>query len=145
LKGQQPVTEQFDTVVIGGGQAGLAMGHELARRGREFVILDTSDRVGDAWRTRWDSLVLFTPRSYSALPGLVMPGDPAGYPTKDEMANYLESYAAHLALPIRLGAKVTSLARTGDTFRVTTDDSTIDGRTIVIAAGAYQTPAIPTI
>ena len=139
------MTERFDTIIIGGGQAGLAMGHELVTRGKDFVILDASLRVGDAWRTRWDSLVLFTPRSYSALPGLTMPGDRDGYPTKDEMADYLEVYAAHFALPIRLGSTVTSLTRDGDTFRVTAGESTIEARTVVIAAGAYQVPAIPTI
>src|SRR5436309_14925262 len=101
LHGDIHMTERFKTIVIGGGQAGLAMGHELASRGRDFVILDALENVGDAWRNRWDSLVLFTPRSYSAIPGLAMPGDPKGYPTKDEMADYLEAYAAHFQLPVR--------------------------------------------
>src|SRR5437588_7405266 len=139
------MTEQFDTVVVGGGQAGLAMGHELATRGRDFVILDAQNQVGDAWRNRWDSLVLFTPRSYSALPGLAMPGDPKGYPTKDEMADYLASYAAHFKLPIRLHSRVTGLERTDDRFRVHMADTVMEARQVVIAAGAYQVPAIPTI
>jgi putative flavoprotein involved in K+ transport len=139
------MSEYIDTVVIGGGQAGLAMGHALAGRGRKFVIVDASDRVGDAWRNRWDSLVLLTPRAYSALPGLAMPGDPEGYPGKDEMADYLESYAARFALPVRLGAKVTSLERTGDTFRVRTAGGTIGARSVAIAAGAYQVPAVPAV
>jgi putative flavoprotein involved in K+ transport len=137
--------DKFATIVIGGGQAGLAMGHELATRGRDFVILDAQPQVGDAWRNRWDSLVLFTPRSYSALPGLAMPGDPKGYPTKDEMADYLTSYAAHFQLPVRLRSKVTSLQRTADGLRVDTDQATLESPTVVIAAGAYQVPAIPSI
>lgn len=139
------MTDQFNTIVIGGGQAGLAMGHELAARGRNFVILDALEHVGDAWRNRWDSLVLFTPRSYSALPGLAMPGDPRGYPTKDEMADYLASYAVHFRLPVRLNSRVTSLERTADGFRVGTDHATLEAPTVVIAAGAYQVPALPSI
>jgi putative flavoprotein involved in K+ transport len=137
--------EQLDTIVIGGGQAGLATGHELAERGRRFVILDASQRVGDAWRNRWDSLVLFTPRSYSALPGLAMSGHPSGYPAKDEMADYLERYAAHFALPTRLNSLVRALERTGNGFRISTDDTALEARTVVIATGAFQTPAIPGI
>jgi len=139
------MTEQFEIAVIGGGQAGLAMGHELATRGRDSAILDAQNRVGDAWRTRWDSLVLFTSRSYSALPGLAMPADSKGYPTKDEMADYLASYAAHFKLPIRLHSRVTGLERTDDRFRVHMADAVMEARQVVIAAGAYQVPAIPTI
>ncbi len=137
------MAEHLDTIVIGGGQAGLAMGHELAERGRRFVIVDASQRVGDAWRNRWDSLVLFTPRSYSALPGLAMTGDPSGYPAKDDMADYLERYAACFALPIRLNSLVCALERTGDGFRVSTDDTAMEARTVVIATGAFQAPAVP--
>lgn len=139
------MTESFDTIIIGGGQAGLAMGHELATRGQDFVVLDASEHVGDAFRSRWDSLVLFTPRSYSALPGLGMPGNPKGYPTKDEMADYLASYAEHFGLPVRLQSRVTSLERTADGFRVRTEHATLDAPTVVIAAGAYQVPAVPGI
>lgn len=139
------MTEQFDTVVIGGGQAGLAMGHELTERGRNYVILDAQNRVGDAWRNRWDSLVLFTPRSYSSLRGLAMRGDPKGYPSKDEMADYLASYAAHFRLPVRLRSKVTGLERTDNGFRVRMADAVVEARRVVIAAGAYQVPAIPSI
>lgn len=139
------MAEHTDTLVIGGGQAGLAMGHELARRGRQFVILDASQRVGDAWRNRWDSLALFTPRSYSALPSLAMSGDPREYPTKYEMADYLERYAAHFALPIRLCSRVWALERTRDGFRVRTDDTTLNARNVVIATGAFQAPEIPDI
>ena len=122
------MTEPFATIVIGGGQAGLAMGHGLATRGQNFVILDASDQVGDAWRIRWDSLVLFTPRSYSALPGLPMDGNPSGYPTKDEMADYLATYAAHFRLPIRLRSRVTGLDRSGGGFQVEAHGTTLQSR-----------------
>ena len=88
--------ERVDVAVVGGGQAGLAIGYFLARQGRRFVILEAADSIGAAWRTRWDSLLLFTPRRYSALAGLAFPGDPDGYPTRDDVIAYLEQYAANL-------------------------------------------------
>ena len=94
--------ERYDVVVIGAGQAGLAIGHFLGRQGRRFVILEAADSIASAWRSRWDSLVLFTSRRYDALPGLAFPGDPDGYPTRDEVIAYLERYAAHFQLPIAL-------------------------------------------
>src|SRR6186997_1373874 len=93
---------RYDVAVVGAGQAGLAIGHALADQGRRFVILEAADSVGSAWRNRWDSLVLFTPRRYDALPGLAFPGDPDGYPTGDEVAGYLDSYAKHFELPVEL-------------------------------------------
>jgi putative flavoprotein involved in K+ transport len=92
--------ERFHTVVIGGGQAGLAVGYHLAKQRIPFVILDAHDRVGDSWRRRWDSLRLFTPTHFSGLPGLPLPGS-SEFPTKDEMADYLESYAERFRLPVR--------------------------------------------
>src|ERR671934_1977710 len=92
--------EHYEVVVVGGGQAGLAVGYFLAREGRRFVILERGAEVAPAWRERWDSLTLFTPRSYSSLPGLPFPGDPAGYPTRDEVIAYLERYAETFELPI---------------------------------------------
>jgi putative flavoprotein involved in K+ transport len=91
--------ERFETVIVGGGQAGLATGHHLARWGRSFVILDAGRRVGDPWRGRWDSLRLFTPARYSSLPGMRFPGDAWHYPTRDEVADYLEAYAAGSSCP----------------------------------------------
>ena len=82
--------DRFEVAVIGAGQAGLAMGYFLAREGRHFTILEAADSIGAAWRTRWDSLVLFTPRRYDSLPGLPFPGDPDGYPGRDEVISYLE-------------------------------------------------------
>jgi putative flavoprotein involved in K+ transport len=89
-----------ETVIIGGGQAGLAVGYHLARRGRQFVILDANQRVGEAWRRRWDSLRLFTPARYSGLPGMPFPAPPWTYPTKDQVADYLEASAARFELPV---------------------------------------------
>ena len=90
---------RVEVVVIGAGQAGLAIGYHLARQGRRFVIVDGADSIGSAWRSRWDSLVLFTPRRYSGLPGLPFPGDPDGYPGRDEVIAYLEQYAVTFGLP----------------------------------------------
>lgn len=103
------MAEQHEVVVIGGGQAGLALGYELALRQVTFVILDQSPRVGHSWRTRWDSLTLFTPHPYNDLPGLRFPGMPGRYPTKDGAADYLEQYAATFELPVRLNCRVTAL------------------------------------
>lgn len=94
-------TEHFDVAVVGAGQAGLATGHFLAAEGRRFVILDAADSVGAAWAKRWASLELFTPRRYDALPGLAFPGDPDGYPSRDEVVSYLDAYARTFALPWR--------------------------------------------
>ena len=88
-----PAAERFETVIVGGGQAGLAVGFHLARRGRRFVILDAGRRVGDAWRQRWDSLRLFTPARYDGLPGMPFPAPAFSYPGKDQVADYLEAYA----------------------------------------------------
>jgi putative flavoprotein involved in K+ transport len=95
--------EQFDVVVIGAGQAGLSVGHHLARLGLSFVILEAQPRIGDSWRQRWDSLRLFTPAKFDSLDGWPYPGNPNYFPTKDEMADYLEAYAAHFKLPVRTG------------------------------------------
>jgi putative flavoprotein involved in K+ transport len=138
--------EHIDTIVIGGSQAGLATGYELKRRGRDFVILDAHSRVGDAWRTRWDSLVLFTPRRNSALPGLRMPGSQSRMPTKDEMADYLESYAAHFELPVRSGVRVTRL--TADDHRrfvLETTKGQLTASNVVVASGSYGEPRLPAL
>jgi putative flavoprotein involved in K+ transport len=133
----------FDTVVIGGGQAGLIAGYELKKRARDFVILDAHPRVGDAWRTRWDSLRLFTPRRDSALPGLRMPGPQSRMPTKDEMADYLESYATHHALPVRTGVHVSRLRRTEGRFVIQTDAGEFTASNVVVASGSYGNPKVP--
>jgi putative flavoprotein involved in K+ transport len=136
----------LDVLVIGAGQAGLALGYHLKRTPFRFRIVDRHVRVGDSWRNRYASLVLFTPRAYSALPGLEVPGDPDGYPTKDEMAEYLEAYAAHFDLPVVLGNGIRRLERADGGFRAITEASElIDARAVVLATGAFQRPAIPAI
>src|SRR5829696_8456321 len=94
-------TECFETVVIGGGQAGLSVGYHLARRGVPFVILDANTRIGDSWRNRWDSLRLFTPARYNGLDGMPFPAAAHSFSTEDEVADYLEAYAARFELPVR--------------------------------------------
>jgi putative flavoprotein involved in K+ transport len=136
---------QFDVVVIGGGQAGLAVGHHLARHRRDFAILDAGARVGDAWRTRWDGLRLFTPGRFNGLPGMPFPGDPHGFPTKDEVADYLEAYANAMELPVRTGVHVSDVwpADDGRGFRVATDDGDYEATQVVVATGAYDRPRVP--
>jgi putative flavoprotein involved in K+ transport len=133
----------FDVAVIGAGQAGLAIGCLLARQGRRFVILDGADSIGAAWRDRWDSLVLFTPRRYDSLPGLAFPGDPDGYPTRDEVVAYLEQYASTFELPVQLDRTVRSLAKDGQAFRLELDGHSIEADQVVIATGPFQTPRMP--
>lgn len=134
---------RFDVVVIGGGQAGLAMGHFLARQGRRFVVLEAGEGVGSAWRTRWDSLRLFTSRRYDALPGLAFPGDPDGYPTRDEVLSYLQRYAATFELPIEPNARVRSLRREDGRFAVELDDRTLEADQVVVATGPFQVANVP--
>jgi putative flavoprotein involved in K+ transport len=140
-----PIPE-LDVLVIGAGQAGLATGYHLGRTGLRYELLDGHSRVGDSWRQRFDSLMLFTPRSYSALPGLAVPGDPEGFPNKNEIADYLEAYAAHFRIPTRLGTAVRSLETFGANFRVTTAEGVqIGSRAVVIATGAFQISRVPAI
>ena len=140
------IGRNLDVLVIGGGQAGLAMGYHLKRLGHRFQIVERNARVGDSWRNRHDSLVLFTPRAYSALPGLPVPGDPDGYPTKDEIADYLERYARHFGLPVSTETGIRSLARVNGGFRARTDaGEIIDARAVVLATGAFQRPAVPAV
>jgi putative flavoprotein involved in K+ transport len=144
--GEGAPAPELDVLVIGAGQAGLAIAYRLQATGLRYTVVDSHSRVGDSWRQRYDSLVLFTPRSYSALPGLTVAGDPTGYPTKDEIADYLESYAAHFALPIRLQAEIRSLDWADGRFRaMTTENADIEARAVVIASGAFQMPRIPAI
>jgi len=135
--------ESFEVVVIGAGQAGLSLGYHLARRGLRFVILDASARVGDSWRSRWDSLRLFTPARYDGLDGMPFPAPPHSFPTKDEMADYLESYAERFALPIRNGARVDRLRKEGGRYVVTVGDQEIETDQVVVAMANYQRPKVP--
>ena len=135
--------EHFDTVIIGGGQAGLATGYHLAKRGLPFVILDANERIGDAWRKRWDSLRLFTPARYDGLAGWRFPAPAVSFPTKDEMADYLEAYAARFEFPVRTGVEVDGLSREGDRFIITSGDRRFEAKHVVVATGANQVPKIP--
>jgi putative flavoprotein involved in K+ transport len=135
--------ERVETIVVGGGQAGLVVGYHLARRGLPFVILDANDRVGDSWRKRWDSLRLFSPRRYSGLAGLPFPGHPRSFPTKDDVADYLEQYTARFELPVRNGVRVDRLVRNGDGFTLTADDQQFDADNVVVAMATYQVPWLP--
>ena len=146
MSSMNPTTPTLDVLVIGAGQAGLAMGYHLKQTGLRFLIVDAHARVGDSWRKRFDSLVLFTPRAYSALPGLPVPGDPEGYPTKDEIGDYLESYARHFQLPVAPGTGIDRLEQVDGEFRATTRDGrVITSWTVVLATGAFQEPAIPAL
>jgi putative flavoprotein involved in K+ transport len=135
--------QSFETVIVGGGQAGLATGYHLKRRGRSFVILDASERVGDPWRNRWDSLRLYSPAGYDALPGLRFPAGRTSYPTTHEMADYLEGYAAHFELPVRSGTTVNTLAKGGDRYVLTAGDRTFEADKVVVATGVMQKPHVP--
>jgi putative flavoprotein involved in K+ transport len=135
--------ERFETVIVGGGQAGLAVGYHLARQGRRFVILDASQRTGDVWRQRWDSLHLFTPARYDGLPGMPFPAPAFSYPTKDQVADYLQAYATRFSLPVRTGVRVDRLSRDGDRYVVAFGDRRLLADHVVVASGAYQKPRIP--
>jgi len=136
-------TERLNTLVIGGGQAGLAVGYHLSRARVPFLIVDANQRTGDAWRNRWDSLRLFTPNRFNSLPGMTIPGEDWGFPTKDELADYLESYATHFELPIRRGVTVDHLTRDGDRFLATAGDMAFEADNVIVAMASYQVPKTP--
>ncbi len=136
----------MDVAVIGGGQAGLAVGHFLAAGPAGFTILEAGDAIGPAWRERWDSIVLFTPRRYDALPGMPFPGDPEGYPTRDEVIAYLERYAAGVRPAGRdSAARSARFAHATAAFTLELDDRTIEADQVVVATGPFQTPRIPAL
>ena len=139
------VTERYETVIIGGGQAGLAVGYHLARLGRPFVILEGGARVGEAWRARWRSLRLFSPARYDGLPGWRFPAPAWSFPTKDEMADYLEAYAERFELPVVTGVRVDGLAKDGDGFLVTAGERRFAAAAVVVATGAHRTPHTPAL
>jgi putative flavoprotein involved in K+ transport len=133
----------FEVAIVGGGQAGLTMGYFLRQHGYRFVIFERGDSIAPAWRERWDSLTLFTPRRYSALPSVLFPGDPDGYPTRDEVITYLESYAETSELPIELNGEVRRLSLEGGRFVLEIDGRTVSADQVVVATGPFQTPFVP--
>jgi putative flavoprotein involved in K+ transport len=135
--------ERIETVVVGGGQAGLSIGYHLARRGLSFVILDANERIGDSWRKRWDSLPLFTPARFNGLDGMPFPGPGYSFSTKDEVADYLETYAARFRLPVRTGVRVKHLSRNGARFFVDAEPWQFEADNVVVAMGSYQLPRLP--
>ncbi len=137
--------EVYDTIVVGGGQAGLAAGFHLAQKDIDFLILDGNVRVGDSWRNRWDSLRLFTPARYSGLPGLPFPASPLDLPDKDQVGDYLERYAEHFDLPVRSGTRVKRLTLDDDRFVLQTDRVTYQANNVIVATGPFQRPRVPAI
>lgn len=133
-----------EVVVVGGGQAGLAVGYHLRRAGIGFQLVDAGARIGHVWRSRWDSLRLFTPARYAGLPGMPFPADPFSYPGRDDVADYLEAYADRFGLPVRLGVRASGLARDGDRFVLTLDTGEhVRARTVVLATGPFSVPYVP--
>jgi putative flavoprotein involved in K+ transport len=140
------VTRSHDVVVVGGGQAGLAIGHFLKKQGRDFTILEGAAAPAAAWRERWDSLKLFTSARYDSLPGLAFPGDPDRYPTRDEVATYLTDYARHFDLPIELNSRVRAVRSTNGRYLAEIDDDrAYEAEQVVIATGPFQTPFVPPV
>ncbi len=138
--------ESFDVIVIGSGQAGLAIGYHLAQRGLRFVILEANERIGESWRRRWDALRVFTPARYDALPSMPFPAPPHSFPTKDEVAGYLETYVRQMDLPVRTGVRVQRLARAQGVdagFVLHAGDLSLEAPQVVVATGAYHEPRIP--
>ena len=139
------MTGQFDVVVIGGGQAGLAVGYFLARQDCRFTILEAAGEPAAAWRERWDSLLLFTPARRNSLPGRAFPGDHDSYPDRDQVAAYLEDYARHFELPVELDSRVVAVRGADDGFEVELADRRYVASQVVVATGPFQVPFIPPI
>lgn len=136
-------TTTLDTIIIGGGQAGLSTGYHLQRQGRSFVILESHNRIGDIWRDRYDSLRLYSPAKYDGLPGWNLPKPGWSWPTKDDMADYLEAYARKFELPVRTGSRVVRLAQVNGEFVVECGDLRLRAANVVVATGGWQTPKTP--
>ena len=136
--------DHVETVIIGAGQAGLSTAYHLTKQGRDCVVLDRNQRVGDGWRQQWDSLKLYSPARYDGLPGMPFPGDPWHYPGKDEAGDYLEAYAQRFDLPVRLGVRVARVSAQGDGFAVDTSTGRITCANVVVATGTFgRTPHVP--
>src|SRR3954463_9063613 len=138
-----PAGTPLDVLVIGGGQAGLAMGYHLAQSGMHFQIADAGPEIGHVWRSRGASPRLFTSGRYDNLPGLPFPAAPDAYPGKDDVADYLQAYAAHFQPPVRLNTRVTALTRTDDIYVAKTGEEAVEARRVVIATGPFDAPFTP--
>ena len=139
----EPGEDALDVIVVGGGQAGLATAYHLRRAGLRFLVVDAGTEIGAAWCSRWDSLRLFTPAQYDALPGMPFPAPADTYPTKDQVADYLRDYAARFDLPVLLSCAVTRLEHCGDRFAVHTSQGRLHARQVVVATGPFQSPVVP--
>jgi putative flavoprotein involved in K+ transport len=135
--------QRYETVIVGGGQAGLSVGYFLKEQGRSFVVLDASERIGDSWRNRWDSLRLYSPAFRDGLPGMAFPAARTAYPTKDEMGDYLEAYATRFGLPVRSGAAVVALTRENGRYVASAGDDRFEAENVVVASGVFRKPYTP--
>jgi putative flavoprotein involved in K+ transport len=135
--------EYVETVIIGGGQAGLAAAYHLMQQARPCVILDANERIGDSWRKRWPTLRLYSPARHDALPGMPFPAPPHSFPTANDMADYLESYAERFELPVRAGITVDGLFRDGEQYVVTAGAHRFEADNVVVAVGTFKDPVIP--
>jgi putative flavoprotein involved in K+ transport len=142
---ETPPRTPLDALVIGAGQAGLAVGHHLATRGMRFLLVDAAPEIGHSWATRWDSLRLFTPAEYSSLPGMAFPAAPGTYPGKDQVAGYLKAYAARFDLPVMPNTRVQHVDQQKGLFRVATSQGALWARQVIVATGPFQQPAIPSL
>jgi putative flavoprotein involved in K+ transport len=137
------MTQTYDLIIIGGGQAGLAAAYYAQQHKLQYLVLEAHETIGQSWRDRYDSLTLFTPRAYSNLPGMPMTGNPEGYPTKDEVSDYFYQYVQQFGLAVSLGEKVISLVKEGAVFRAATDKGIYESAAVVVATGPFQTPRTP--
>ncbi len=137
------MSEHIETLIVGGGQSGLAVGYHLAKQGRSFLILEAGERVGDSWRKRWDSLRVFSPAKFNGLPGMRFPAPRLSFPSKDAVADFQAAYAERFKLPIRTSTKVDALRKDGDRFVAVAGQNTYVADNVVIATGANQTPKLP--
>lgn len=133
----------LDAIIVGAGQAGLAMGYYLKQERYNFLLLEAGNRIGDSWRKRYESLQLFTPRAYSSLPGMALIGEKNGFPYKDEVASYLEGYAQYFQLPVQLQTEVLKIRKQKDIFELHTPTEILQSKNVIIASGGFQQPFIP--